>query len=144
MRMWVRSLASLRGSGIWHYCELWCRSHMRLGLVLLWLWLRPAAAGQIQPLAWELLYATGVALKKKKEKKNFFSLWFKISWKPKKPQESSFTCEVAIMHGDIRNKWFCFVFLFWGFVCLFCLSRATPMAYGGSKARGLIRGNCNH
>ena len=38
--------------------------------VLLWLWCRPAAATPIQPLAWELPYATGVALKsKRKEKK---------------------------------------------------------------------------
>ena len=32
---------------------------------MLWLWHRPAAAAVIQPLAWELLYATGVALKRK-------------------------------------------------------------------------------
>ena len=32
--------------------------------VLLWLWRRPAAAALIQPLAWELPYASGVALKK--------------------------------------------------------------------------------
>ena len=35
---------------------------------LLWLWGRPAAAAPIQPLAWELPYASGVALKRKKEK----------------------------------------------------------------------------
>ena len=35
-------------------------------LVLLWLWCRPAAKAQIRPLAWELAYATGVALKRKK------------------------------------------------------------------------------
>ena len=34
--------------------------------VLLWLWHRPAAIAQIQPLAWELPCATGVAPKKKK------------------------------------------------------------------------------
>ena len=35
----------------------------------LWLWLgcRPVAVSPIQPLDWELPYATGVALKKKKE-----------------------------------------------------------------------------
>ena len=33
--------------------------------VLLWLWHRPAAAALILPLAWELLYAIGVALKSK-------------------------------------------------------------------------------
>ena len=36
----------------------------------MWLWLgwRPAAAALIQPLAWELPYAGGVTLKKKKKK----------------------------------------------------------------------------
>ena len=34
--------------------------------VLLWLWRRPA---QIQPLAWDPPYATGVALKRQKTKK---------------------------------------------------------------------------
>ena len=32
--------------------------------VLLWLWHRLAAVALIQPLAWELPYATGVTLKK--------------------------------------------------------------------------------
>ena len=36
--------------------------------VLLWLWCRPAAAALIQPVAWELPYAMGAALKKKKSK----------------------------------------------------------------------------
>ena len=35
-----------------------------LDLALLWLWWRLAAAVPIQPLAWELPYAVGVALKK--------------------------------------------------------------------------------
>ena len=41
----------------------------KLGLdpALLWLWCRPAATVLIQPLAWELSYATGAALKKKKK-----------------------------------------------------------------------------
>ena len=34
-------------------------------LVLLWLWHGPAAAAPIRPLAWELPYAAGVALKSK-------------------------------------------------------------------------------
>ena len=33
-------------------------------LVLLWLWRRTAAAAHTQPLAWELPYAAGAALKK--------------------------------------------------------------------------------
>ena len=32
---------------------------------MLWLWLRSAAVALIQPLAWELPYATGEALKRK-------------------------------------------------------------------------------
>ena len=36
---------------------------------LLWVWRRPAAAALIQPLAWELPCAKGVALKKKKREK---------------------------------------------------------------------------
>ena len=35
----------------------------------LWLWCRPAAVARIQPLAWELPCATGMALKSKKERK---------------------------------------------------------------------------
>ena len=39
------------------------------GPVLLWLWRRLAATAPIWPLAWEPLYAAGVALKKEKKKK---------------------------------------------------------------------------
>ena len=38
-------------------------------MVLLWLWCRLAAVSPIGPLAWEPPYATGMALKSKKEKK---------------------------------------------------------------------------
>ena len=34
---------------------------------LLWLWCRPVATAPIRPLAWELPYATGVALKDKQK-----------------------------------------------------------------------------
>ena len=43
-----------------------CRSGS--DLALLWLWCRPAAAVQIQFLAWELPFAIGAALKRQKEK----------------------------------------------------------------------------
>ena len=36
---------------------------------LLWLWCRPAPAALIQPLAWELLYAAGVAQGRKEGRK---------------------------------------------------------------------------
>ena len=42
---------------------------MSLDLVLLWLWHRLAATAPIRLLAWEPLYATGVALKTKKKKR---------------------------------------------------------------------------
>ena len=35
----------------------------------LWLWCRPAAVARVRPLAWELPYVAGVALKSKKKKK---------------------------------------------------------------------------
>ena len=38
--------------------------------MLLWLWRRLAATAPIIPLAWELPYATGAALKKDKRQKN--------------------------------------------------------------------------
>ena len=40
-------------------------------LALLWLWCRPSATVPIRPLAWEIPYAMGAALKKrqKREKK---------------------------------------------------------------------------
>ena len=45
-----------------------CGVGHRCGLdpVLQWLWGRPAAAGPIQPLAWELPYAQGAAPPQKK------------------------------------------------------------------------------
>ena len=35
-------------------------------MALLWLWSRLAAVAMIRPVVWELLYAMGVALRKKK------------------------------------------------------------------------------
>ena len=64
---------------------MWLRS------VLLWLWLWPAAAALIQPLAWELPHATGMTIKrKKKERKKkdykeilfFWSIFTHISRNP--------------------------------------------------------------
>ena len=44
--------------------------------VWLWLWCRPAATAPIRPLAWELPYATGMALKRrKKERKKETNKW---------------------------------------------------------------------
>ena len=45
-----------------------CGVGHRRDLDLAWLWHRPAATGPIRPLAWELPYAVGVALKRQKNK----------------------------------------------------------------------------
>ena len=70
MRIRVQPLPLLSGLRIWHCCELWCRSQTLLGSVLLWLWCRPAPIAPIGPLAWELLYARDMALKRQKKKKD--------------------------------------------------------------------------
>ena len=43
-------------------------------LVLLWLWCRLAVAVLIGPLAWELSYAAGMALKRQKKKKSVYGV----------------------------------------------------------------------
>ena len=95
MRLWVWSLSSLNGLGIWLCSELWCRSQTWLrscvavscGVghkhgsdpALLWLWCRPAATALIGPLAWEPPYALSTALEKTKKKKFFFRSIFSNS-----------------------------------------------------------------
>ena len=54
MRLRVQALTLPSGLRIWCCRELWCR---------------PAAVALTRPLAWELLYAAGVAIKKSKKKK---------------------------------------------------------------------------
>ena len=70
IRMRVWALASLSVSGIQHCCELWYRSLIGFGSMLLWQCLRLAAAAPIWSLAWELLYVVDAALKSKKKKKS--------------------------------------------------------------------------
>ena len=47
---------------------------LNLDLALLWLWCRPAVVAPIRPLAWERPYATGMALKEKKQKIELFQI----------------------------------------------------------------------
>ena len=49
---------------------------------LLWLGCRPAAAAPLRPLAWELPYATGAALKRKKQKQKNKKLSIPFSLQP--------------------------------------------------------------
>jgi len=70
MRMRVQSPASLSGLRIWHCCELWHRSQTCIYLIPHCCgWRRLAAEALIQPLAWKLPYAVGVAPKRQKKKK---------------------------------------------------------------------------
>jgi len=55
------------GSGVAVSCGVGCRCGS--DLALLWLWCRSAATAPIPPLAWELPYATGAALKKTERKR---------------------------------------------------------------------------
>ena len=66
MRLWDRSLALLSGLRI--RVAVSCGVGQRCGAdpTLLWLWLWLAAEAPIGPLAWELPYAAGASLKKKK------------------------------------------------------------------------------
>ena len=66
--MQVQLLASLSGLGSSVATSCGVGHRYSLDLALLWLWCRLAAATLIPPLAWELLYASDVALKRKKKK----------------------------------------------------------------------------
>ena len=68
MRMWVWALTLLSGQGIQWFRELRCRLQMRLGSQVT---VAVAVEGmcRIWPLALELPYVTGVALKRRKRKK---------------------------------------------------------------------------
>ena len=61
LTQWVKGSGIAMSYGVGHRCHL--------GSALLWLWSSPAAAALIQPLAWELPYVTGAALKKQKQTK---------------------------------------------------------------------------
>ena len=66
MRVWVQAPASLSRLRICVVAS--CSVGHRCGsdLALLWLWCMAVAAALIRPLAWELPYASGVAVKRKK------------------------------------------------------------------------------
>ena len=67
MRVQVQSLASLGGLGssVAVSCGVGCK--YGLDPSLLWLWYRPTAVALIQPLAWEVPYTAGSALKRKRK-----------------------------------------------------------------------------
>ena len=85
-------------------CGIGCRSS--LDLALLWLWCRQTVTAPIPPVAWEIPYAMGAALKKKErkeERKKFKSLQSEKViievWMPGKPLSSSCSWILGVSLG---------------------------------------------
>ena len=68
VRLWGQSLASLNRLRVWHCYELWHGSQMQLGPSVTMGVLKTVAIAPILPLAWELPYAAGVAIKRGEKK----------------------------------------------------------------------------
>ena len=90
MRMWLRSLASLSGSGIRLCCELWCKSHTWLGsfiAVAVAVAVASSCSSDSTPsLGTSICCGCGPKKQKKEKKKiNFFTAVLTLS-------PSSFTC----------------------------------------------------
>ena len=78
MRTWVRSLALLSGLRIQHCHSFGVGVGCRCGSDVMLLWCRSASSAAVGPLAWELPYVMGVALKRqktKRENKNKTNIW---------------------------------------------------------------------
>ena len=95
VRLRVRSLALLSGLKIRCCCELWCRSQRQLGshIAVAVAVARSAAVGSIPPLAWELPYVAGVAIKSKNKQTN----------KQKKPQQQKIKSRSSSRGSEERN-----------------------------------------
>ena len=65
LAQWVKGAGVAMSCSVGHRCGL--------DPVLLWLCHRLAAIAQIRPLAWELPYVMGVALKRQRRRKKSFS-----------------------------------------------------------------------
>ena len=125
MRMLLPSMALLSRLGIQHWCELWCRLQMHSEPMILWLWCRLTAAAPIQPLAWEPPYATSVALKKKKVKKNTH-VWVN-------PQSSNPCCSRVNCNNDyhlIQPHLLTTIFFFLSHQFSICLFLAPRQIWG--------------
>ena len=70
-----------------------------LDLALLWLWHRLAATALIRPLAWDLPYAVGVALKSQKKKKEKRKEKKKKTQMVNKPQRNLKGNNVSIIYN---------------------------------------------
>ena len=96
-----------QGSGIAVNCGVGRRCS--LDPVLLKLWCKPATVALIRPLAWELPYATDVALKSKKITKNKMSKQssiFSVFFSEKSHTKSNYEESINIMLAFGAPLWF--------------------------------------
>ena len=109
MRMQVQTLAFLSGLPILCCHELWCRLQMWLrSSAFLLLWYKPAATAPIWPLAWELPYAIGAALKRPKKKKVLPNTSKIVSLIPKRKSRNNLLndmCTCPTLNKFIQNGW---------------------------------------
>ena len=86
-----------------------CGGGCRLGLdpSLLWLGCRPAAVALIGPRAWELPYALGAALKRKKKKRKSHS-YSDVVWpaNPGLTAEPRSPCRIPWVRGGLGTEAF--------------------------------------
>ena len=73
LAQWVKDSVLLWAVGVGHWCHA--------DLAWLWLWCRPEATAPIQPLAWELPYAAGAALKSTPRKRAWQNETYEINLK---------------------------------------------------------------
>ena len=94
-------------------CGLGCRCGS--DLPWLWLWHRLAAVAPIQPLAWELPYATGAALKRKKEEKTCLGSQKSRDWRWDRnpslnPNPLFLPLDLTLCNGNRCIKYHCNIF----------------------------------
>ena len=71
---------------------------------LLWLWCKLTAPAPVQPLAWDLLYATGAALKRPKKKKNKTKLYARVPWWPSSEDLALSLLGISTCHRYSQKK----------------------------------------
>ena len=71
---------------------------------MLWLWCRPAAAALIRPLAWELPYAAGVAIRRKKRQETGYMGLLGATLSRGAPALSSHLCRCRSQTGPHGQK----------------------------------------
>ena len=84
-----------------------CRVGRRcdLNLVLLWVWCGPAAAAPTQSLAREFLYATGMAIKRKKTERVRENKWMNVFKKVRRKEKTPFLKPGGLLQTSKVLSW---------------------------------------